>query len=88
MGRVHERKHTDSAGTLIARITELEDGFLLVEIQRDVPERKIISLGVWGPPPYQTLVDAQRAADRGVSLHGHACSAFCQKWSIREGRQP
>jgi hypothetical protein len=83
MGRVYERKHSDSGGSLISRLTELEEGFYSVEIRRDTPEGKIIKLGVWGPPPSQTLVDAQRAADREVRSLGHRCSPLCEKWTNR-----
>ena len=83
MGRVYGRKHSDSRGSLICRVTELEEGFYAVEVQDETPERKMIKLGVWGPPPSQTLVDAQRAADREVRTRGHRCSPLCEKWTDR-----
>ena len=83
MVRVYERKHSDSSGSLICRVTEVEEGFYAVEVQDETPERKMIKLGVWGPPPSQTLVDAQRAADRELRSRGHRCSPHCEKWTER-----
>jgi hypothetical protein len=83
MGRVYERKHSNSSGSPICRVTELEEGLYSVEVQGDTPEGKMIELGVWGPPPSQTLVDAKRAADRELRSRGHKCSPLCEKWTDR-----
>ena len=78
---VHERKHVDGSGAIVARIIE-EDGSCAISIRCYGPDgaERDLAFGNLAIPRYQSHVDAQRDADREVQRLGHECSGSCQQW--------
>jgi hypothetical protein len=78
---VRERKHVDGSGSIVASVSE-EDGSCAISIRCYVPDgrERALALGNVANPRYQSLVDAQRDADREVQRLGHECSGSCEQW--------
>ena len=82
MDRVYERKHKHFDGAIVATVTGHADGRYAISVRCFAPDGRqlLMAVGTFGQSNYQSLAEAQRAADAEVTGLGHECSALCEQW--------
>ena len=79
MERVYERKHTHLGGSMIATVTEYEDGNYDACVHCCSPDGRALVIA-FGRVGYQSLAEAQCGADEEIHVLGHECSELCEQW--------
>jgi hypothetical protein len=72
---------------MIAIVTEDNEGHYAVSVRAYAPDGRelMMAFGTWGESQYQSLKEAQQAADEELGgllrrVVGHECSSSCEQW--------